>query len=163
MNFLYKASEAICSFVEGAISFFTSPVISSIDWMAKKWLKYEISEKDAYANFLEDALAAQREALSQYIRENRTILERLEKFEKNGEHTTLKHFDWLNSEVARLSNLIKEVQERNENLSHSNSKLVSAGNELAEIVANNKPKKKLNKKDKEIISAISRWNESVKI
>jgi hypothetical protein len=162
MNKTHKASEIFISAVEKTINVITYPFIKTIDWMAYGWLKYEIADMDKYADFLDESLETQRIALNDYIKQNKALSARLEQFEKEGETVTLKHRDWLNGEVARLTHLVRELSERNESLSNNNSQLLSAGNAVAELVSVNKPKKRLTKKDKETQSIISNWDKAAR-
>lgn len=145
--------------IEGVICFFTEPFVNALDWLARQWLRGELMDKDNFSDFLEKSLAEQRTSLVKYISENKALTERLSKYEKYGEHTTHKHTEWLNSEVARLAGLVRQVSNNNEALHKDNMEMRVAGNELAEMLANNKPKKRLTKRDKEIQKAINKWNE----
>jgi hypothetical protein len=158
MSNFQKVSEFVVSGVEKTINVISYPFIKSIDFLAKGWLKYELEDNQKFTEFLENALASQRYALNEYISLNKALKERLDAFEKDGESMTLKHRDWLNSEVERLTVLVRELAERNESLNESNSKLLSAGNAVAELISINKPKKRLTKKDKATQEIIDNWN-----
>lgn len=146
--------------IEGVICLFTEPFVIALDWLAKQWLSKEIKDKENFTEFLETALADQRISLSKYISENKALSERLSKYEKYGEHATHKHTEWLNSEIARLAGIVRQVSNNNEALHNDNMEMRVAGNELAELLANNKPKKRLTKKDKEVQKAVENWNKA---
>lgn len=158
MSKMQKVSEFLICGVEKTISIVSYPFIKSVDFLAEGWLKHELEDNRKFTEFLEDSLESQRHALNEYIRLNKALKERLDSFEKEGESMTLKHREWLNKEVERLTHLVRELAERNESLSESNSKLLVAGNAVAELVSVNKPKKRLTKKDKAIQLIIDNWN-----
>jgi hypothetical protein len=155
-----KVLETVAFGVERSISFISYPVVKTLDWIAVGWLRNQIDEREKFVEFLEDAHAAQREALNEYLRQNKALSIRLASYEKNGETVTFKHRDWLNGEVSRLTVIVRELAERNESLNNDNAKLLVAGNAVAELLSVNKPKSRLTKKDKEIKSIISQWNEA---
>lgn len=157
-----KVLESVAFGVEKSIHFIAYPVVKTIDWLALGWLKNQIDEREKFVEFLEYAHASQREALNEYLKQNKALSIRLASYEKNGETVTFKHRDWLNGEVSRLTFIARELAERNESLNNDNAKLLVAGNAVAELVFVNKPKSRLTKKDKEIESIVSQWNEAAR-
>ena len=155
-----NAGNIACTCIEKTVDFIIKPPASALDWMAKKWISREIKEKDSFIQFLETALAEQRISLLKYIKENQTISERLNKYEKYGEENIIKQTEWLTKEVSRINGLLHEQAENVEKLNESNAKMLAAGDALAELVALNKPKRHLTKKDKMIQKAVQDWNKN---
>ena len=129
-----------------------------IEWLARKWLSEEVGEKDTFIQFLECGLAEQRLSIARYIQENKKLSERLMRHEKHGAEDLESQVQWLSKEASRTNTLLKEKFEDNEKLHNMNAKMRVAGDLIAEIVAKNKPKKYLTKKDKETKKAIDEWN-----
>jgi hypothetical protein len=163
MSKFNKALESVWFGVEKSISIISYPAVKTLDWLAIGWLKGQIDEQEKFVEFLEDALAAQREALSGCLSQNKALSVRLANYERNGETVTLKHRDWLNGEVSRLTLMVRELAERNESLNSDNAKLLFAGNSVAELVSVNKPKSRLTKKDKHIKSIVDQWNDASRL
>lgn len=157
-----KVLESVSFCVEKSIYFISYPVVKTLDWVSLGWLKNQIDEREKFVEFLEDSHAAQREALNEYLRQNKALAIRLASYENNGETVTFKHRDWLNGEVSRLTVIVRELAERNESLNNDNAKLLVAGNAVAELLSVNKPKSRITKKDKEIKSIVSQWNEAAR-
>lgn len=155
-----NAGNIACTCVEKTVDFIIKPPASALDWMAKKWISHEIKEKDSFIQFLETALAEQRLSLTKYIKENQAISERLKKYEKYGEENIIKQTEWLSKETSRINGLLHEQAENVEKLNESNAKMLAAGDALAELVALNKPKRHLTKKDKMIQKAVQDWNKN---
>lgn len=158
-NFL----EGLYSGIEKTIYVVSYPVVKPIDWAAECWLKHKTQEREGYIKFLEDAMVVQRASLNEYIVQCNSLTNRLEKYEKCGESMTLHHKQWLESEIVRLTKTIRDVCERNESLNNDNSKLLFAGNSLAELLYVGKPKKRMTKKDKQIQSTIDQWNDTARL
>ena len=163
MSKINNVLESLYSGVERTIYIVSYPVVKPLDWLASGWLKSQNAEREGYIKFLEDAMAAQRSALNEYIVQCNKLTERLEKFEKHGESLTLHHKQWLEGELVRVTKIIREMAERNESLNADNAKLLSAGNAVAELISVNKPKSRLTKKDKQIKSVIDQWNDSARL
>lgn len=144
--------------VEKLIDLIIDPIVGFFDWIARKWLSHELSEKDSFIQFLETAMAEQRLSLTKYIQQNKSLSERLEKYQKYGEEDLIKQSDWLAREASRINGLLHEQMENNEKLNIANAKMRAAGDILAETVALNKPKKYITKKDRQIKKAIDGWN-----
>lgn len=150
----------IVSGVEATLGFFFKPPVKALDWLARKWLKHELIEKEEFSQFLETSMAEQRSAMLRYISENKALSERLSQYEKFGEENMLKQKEWLAKESRRVSELLNEQMENNEKLNLSNAKMRVAGDAMAELIAINKPKRRLTKKDKQIQSVIEDWNKN---
>lgn len=155
---LKNAGVVFTNFVEKGVNLVITPPVKGIDWLASKWLSHEIEDKDSFIDFLESSLAEQRTSLLRYIRENEEMAKRLAKYEKHGEENLIKQTEWLSKEASRINSLLHEQMENNEKLNTINAKMRTAGDALAEAVANNKPKKYVSKKDKQIQKAIQTWN-----
>jgi uncharacterized coiled-coil protein SlyX len=163
MSKINNMLESLYSGVERTIYIVSYPVVKPLDWLANGWLKGQNAEREGYIKFLEDAMAAQRSALNEYIVQCNKLTERLEKFEKHGESLTLHHKQWLEGELVRVTKIVREVAERNESLNNDNAKLLFAGNAVAELISVNKPKSRLTKKDKHIKSVIDQWNDAARL
>jgi uncharacterized coiled-coil protein SlyX len=163
MSKLNNFLEHLYSGVEKTIYIVSCPIVKPLDFLAKNWLSKDNSEREGYIKFLEDAMAAQRSALNEYIVQCNKLTERLEKFEKHGESLTLHHKQWLEGEMVRLTKIVRELAERNESLNSDNAKLLFAGNAVAELISVNKPKSRLTKKDKHIKSVIDEWNDAARL
>ena len=83
-----KILESVAFGVEKSIYFISYPVVKTLDWLALGWLRNQIDEREKFVEFLEDAHAAQREALNEYLRQNKALAIRLASYEKNGETVT---------------------------------------------------------------------------
>jgi hypothetical protein len=146
--------------IERVVDFIIYPPAKCLDWMARKWIGHEIAERDSFITFLETALAEQRSSIAKYIKENNALSERLEKYEKYGEDNLILQKEWLAKESNRINSLLSEQIQNNEKLNESNAKMRAAGDAVAELVALNKPKKHLTKKDKQIQKAVDDWNKN---
>lgn len=155
-----KAGEFVMLVIESAINFVAYPIIAVLDWIAKQWLSREIKERESFIEFLETALSEQRLSITNYIIENRKLSDRLKEFENNGVTVSLKHQKWLESEAVRLTAESRAIRIQSEAYSEKLSKVVDAGNRLADIVYP-ASKKRLSKKDNEVIKAIKEWNDII--
>lgn len=163
MSKLDNILNSLSSGVEKTIYIVSYPVVKTLDWMACGWLRNQIYEREGYVKFLEDAMVVQRSSLNEYIVQCNNLTARLEKYEKCGESMTLHHKQWLESELVRVTKIVRDLAERNESLNDDNAKLLASGNALAELLYVGKPKKKMTKKDKEIQSAVDQWNKNSRL
>lgn len=156
---LKKAGTAFAYGVQSFTHTVTSPPVKALDWLAEKWLGRE-DEKDSFINFLEVALAEQRSSITMYIKENKALADRLNKYEKNSEENLVMQTEFLAKEARRINALLLEQIQNNEKLNDSNAKMRAAGDAIAELVALNKPKRNISKKDKQIQKAVEDWNKN---
>lgn len=155
-----SAGVAFTNCIERVLNAVMTPPVATADWIARKWLSLEIKEKDSFIEFLEKSMAEQRVTLVKYINENKSLSERLSKYEKFGEENLIKQTAWLSQEVSRINTALNEKSENNEKLNISNARMRAAGDGLAELIATNKPKRHLTKKDKQIQRAVEEWNKN---
>lgn len=165
-KFIERSWEKTTYLIERSYCFVFSPITRFFDWSARGWLANEIAEQKQWCIFLETSMAEQRLTISRYINDNKSLLERLSKYESNDYNSTKERIE-SKEEVIRLTNLLRETQNslreaqiNNESLNDVNAKMRVAGNQVAEAVSINKPKKRFTKKDKELQIAIDNWNKN---
>jgi hypothetical protein len=150
-----KAGTAFAYGVESFTYTVLSPPAKALDWLAKKWIGQEIEEKDSFIKFLESSLAEQRLSIARYIQQNKVLTERLSR-----EGLLITKELLANSAARQAQLLLVEQNQNNEKLNESNAKMRAAGDALAELVALNKPKKHVSKKDRDLQKAIDDWNKN---
>lgn len=165
-KFIERFWETSTYLIERGYSIVFSPITKFFDWAARGWLANEIAEQKQWCIFLETSMAEQRLTISRYINENKSLSERLSKHESTDYNSTKERLE-SKEEITRLTNLLRhtqnvlrETQINNESLNDINAKMRVAGNQVAESVSINKPKKRFTKKDKELQAAIDNWNKN---